>query len=344
MSAVAVPPLRRAAYRAQQTSLLVQCLAAQRAVRALSGQSASAPSEVQREVRDRYRELLDQDLHNAETGQYPPELLFQLPLTAYARRIPSLLADMPRSRRRMVARNYQDLPADVDVRRYPAYYRRNFHWQTDGYLSRRSAELYDLGVELLFMGTADIMRRQVIPPITAHLAARPQGHPRLLDVACGTGRTLRQIAIAHPSLRLYGVDLSPYYLRTAERNLRDVAPDARLLAENAEELPFRDGHFDVVTSVYLFHELPRNARRNVFREMLRVLAPGGLLVIEDSAQLSESATIAGVLGRFSQEFHEPFYNDYLSDDLAGALEEVGFEVDRTEPCFVAKVVVARKPA
>ena len=50
--------------------------------------------------------------------------------------------------------------------RYPAYYRRTFHWQTDGYFTEHSAEVYELGVELLFRGTADVMRRQIIPPVT----------------------------------------------------------------------------------------------------------------------------------------------------------------------------------
>ena len=98
-----------------------------------------------------------------------------------------------------------------------------------------------------------------------------------------------------------------------------------------------------MTSVYLFHELPRNARRNVVREMFRVVRPGGLVVIEDSAQLSESADIATALRAFPREFHEPFYANYLEDDLAGLLAEVGFVVESTEPHLVAKVVVARRP-
>jgi ubiquinone/menaquinone biosynthesis C-methylase UbiE len=342
----AVAPLRRAAYRAQQTSILLQCLAAQRVLRAVSRHKGPVepPAAVLEELRRRYEGLLTRDLANVEAGAYPSDLLFQLPVAEYAQRIPLLLSDVPRSMRRMQARNYQDLPRNVDVRRYPPYYRRNFHWQTDGYLSRRSAELYDVGVEFLFMGTADIMRRQIIPPVSAFLRERGLASASLLDVACGTGRALRQMAVAHPALRYYGVDLSPYYLETARRNLQDVAPDARLLAENAEDLPFRDGCFDVVTSVYLFHELPRNARRNVLREMHRVLAPGGLVVLEDSAQLSEAATIAPILGRFSKDFHEPFYEEYLSDDLGDALAEVGFEAPRTDPCFVAKVVTERKAA
>lgn len=336
-------PLRRAAYRAQQTSVLLQCLAIHRALSAVSRKGATFPPEVEREIQRRYRALLDRDLANVEAGLYPDALLFQFPFFGYAQKLPLLLRDVPRSMRRMAVGNYQDLPKEIDLRSYPAYYRRNFHWQTDGYFSRRSAEIYDIGVEFLFLGTADVMRRQVIPPVTRHLRGRDVASCKLLDIACGTGRTLRQIAIAHPSLQLHGVDLSPYYVEVAHQNLADVAPDARLLAENAENLPYEDGHFDAVTSVYLFHELPRNARRNVFREMFRVLRPGGTLVLEDSAQLSESGEIAAVLGRFSREFHEPFYNEYLQDDLAEALSEVGFEVESTEPQFVAKVVTARKP-
>lgn len=73
-------------------------------------------------------------------------------------------------------------------------------------------------------------------------------------------------------------------------------------------------------------------------------AHGGLLVLEDSAQLSESAEISAALRAFPGEFHEPFYDDYLEDDLACMLRDVGFVVETTEPQFVAKVVVARRPA
>jgi ubiquinone/menaquinone biosynthesis C-methylase UbiE len=165
---------------------------------------------------------------------------------------------------------------------------------------------------------------------------------RLLDVACGTGRVLQQLATAHPAFRFHGVDLSPYYVKAARARLADVA-EVSLAVENAEHLPYVDAHFDVVTSVYLFHELPRNARRNVVREMFRVLRPGGLVVLEDSAQTSDSPMFADVLAGFPVQYHEPFYAEYLEDDLAGLLAEAGFRVQSSEPHLVAKVVVATKP-
>jgi ubiquinone/menaquinone biosynthesis C-methylase UbiE len=334
----------RVAYRAQHWSFLFNATVLQETARILArAPRVAIPKETVATLRSRTEELFVRDLRNVAEGLYPRDLLFQIPIREYARAFPLLLLDAPRVVRRMRARDYKDIPS-VDKGRYPAYYRRTFHWQTDGYFSDHSATVYDLGVELLFRGTADIMRRQVIPPVSRFLRERglPPQRTRLLDVACGTGRVLQQLATAHPELRYHGVDLSPFYVKSARRRLRDVA-EVSLLVENAEHLPDVDGHFDVVTSVYLFHELPRHARRNVVREMFRVLRPGGLVVLEDSAQPSDSPTIAHVLGAFPAEYHEPFYQDYLADDLAELLTECGFSVESSDPHLVAKVVVARKP-
>src|SRR5262249_4062990 len=159
-------------------------------------------------------------------------LLFDLPLAAYARMLPRLIQNASSVMFRKRARDFMDLPAEVDLESFPSYYRRNFHWQTDGYLSRRSAELYDVGVEMLFFGTGDVVRRQVTPPITRFLAqAQRTGRTngaRLLDVGCGTGRTLLQLARTHPSLEMYGIDLSPYYVDAAREMLRGI-PSVQLL-------------------------------------------------------------------------------------------------------------------
>ncbi len=342
--ASALARLDRVAYRAQQFSFLLNATFLQETARLLSRTPRPPiPDPVIAELRRRTEALYQRDLENVRTGMYPRQLLFQIPTRDYVRAFPRLLLDTPRVVRRKKRGAYQDIPA-VDKTRFPAYYRRTFHWQTDGYFSEHSAEVYDLGVELLFRGTADVMRRQVIPPVTRWLRdtnAVP-GRVRLLDIACGTGRTLRQLATTHPELRFHGVDLSPHYVQAARKLLRDVG-EVALTVENAEQLPWADATFDVVTSVYLFHELPRNARRNVIAEAWRVLRPGGLLVIEDSAQPAESPGLAVVLGNFSAEFHEPFYQDYLEDDLADLLGERGFAVESVEPHLVAKVVVARKP-
>ena len=334
--------LDRLAYHSQHLSFLVNATVMQEAARLVTRQPRpDLDGEVMKLLQHRRHELHRRDLANVEAGHYPRELLFDIPVRRYLRELPRLLRDAPRVVRRMRDGNFRDIPS-VDKRRFPPYYRRTFHWQTDGYFSDFSAEVYELGVELLFRGTADVMRRQIIPPITRVVrAAGGAEHVRLLDVGCGTGRTLHQLARAHPRMRLHGVDLSPAYIKRARTRL-DHARELTLAVENAEALPWADATFDVVTSVYLFHELPRNARRNVVRELHRVVRPGGLVVIEDSAQLVESAEISAALRSFPGEFHEPFYADYLEDDLAALLREVGFVIESSESQFVAKVVVARR--
>ena len=332
--------ITRLAYHSQHISFLINATVMQEAARIVT--RAPRPKidpDILRALHERRAELHRRDLANVDAGAYPRELLFDIPVARYLRELPRLLRDAPRVVRRMRDGDYQDIPA-VDKERFPPYYRRNFHWQTDGYFSDESAELYELGVELLFRGTADVMRRQIIPPISAWL--RDHGdRARVLDVGCGTGRTLHQIARTHPHLRLTGVDLSPAYIRLARKRLADVA-EVTLAVENAEKLPWADATFDVATSVYMFHELPRNARRNAIGELHRVVRPGGLVVIEDSAQLAESAELAPVLHDFPRDFHEPFYEDYLEDDLTQILSCTGFDVISVEPHLVAKVVVARR--
>jgi len=334
--------LDRLAYRSQHLSFLINATVVQEAARIM----ARAP---RKELgRDEWRALIRRrkalharDLANVEAGLYPRELLFDIPVRRFARALPRLALDAPRVVRRMKRGDFRDIP-HVDKQRYPAYYRRTFHWQTDGYFSAHSAEVYELGVELLFRGTADVMRRQIIPPITQLVrSAGDASRIRVLDVGCGTGRTLHQLALAHPAMRLWGVDLSPPYIREARARLADV-DEVTLAVENGERLPFADATFDAATSVYLFHELPRNARRNVVRELFRVVRPGGVVVIEDSAQLAESAEIATALREFPRDFHEPFYDDYLEDDLAPLVGEAGFSVESVEPHLVAKVIVARR--
>lgn len=332
----------RARYQARHTSLAVGLGLTMRAIyrTLLPGAVAPPDTKAARELVRRFRELLRQDLENVEAGYYPERLLFQFPYWQYLQRMPEDLADLPKLARRKRVNAYRDLPEGVDSDRYPRYYLRNFHWQTDGWLSRRSARLYDLQVEMLFGGTADIMRRMGIPAVIRHLQGVKA--PRILDVGCGTGRFLLQLAQALPEARFTGLDLSRPYLREAAHVLEDVS-DLSLVADNAEAMPFRDGAFEVVTSVFMFHELPRAVRRQVGREAFRVLEPGGLFMVTDSAQLSDSPDLEVPLMNFAEVYHEPFYREYVRDDLATWLAEVGFEVQASTPHSVSKVVVARKP-
>ena len=306
--------------------------------RALLRWSDRPTPEAAASLRSRIFRLFEEDWQDAEAGLYPRELIEQLPWREYAHALPRLLFDLPRTRARIERGDFSDI-AQAD--RYPSYYARNFHYQTEGYLGHTSAQLYDLQVELLFGGTADVMRRRLIPPVVKFARASDAKPLRVLDVACGTGHFLRMLGAALPSGKFYGLDLSPHYIARA-REVLPRAMDVSLVCDNAERLPLLDGSFDVATSVFLLHEVPGDVRERVLAEMARVVRPGGLVVVADSIQLADAPELERQILGFPNRFHEPYYLGYVKDDLAQRLTAAGLRVTETRLAFLTKIVTAQK--
>jgi ubiquinone/menaquinone biosynthesis C-methylase UbiE len=306
------------------------------------------PAEMLLKINQQLDELLETDWADADRGVYPESLLFDNPWDDFFRYYPLVWTDMPQIWERANQKRYQDFSPDVDTTGYPSYYVQNFHHQTNGYLSDLSANLYDLQVEILFNGSADAMRRRILAPLKQGLqpfgALAPQ-QMRILDVACGTGRTLKMIRGMLPKVSLHGVDLSPAYLRKANQLLSQIPGELpQLLQANAEELPYLENYFHAVTCVFLFHELPPQARQNVIDQCFRVLQPGGTFIICDSIQLSDSPDKKLMMDNFAETFHEPYYRHYVTDDLALRLEAAGFEAVSMQVHFMSKYLIAHKPS
>lgn len=108
--------------------------------------------------------------------------------------------------------------------------------------------------------------------------AKPQPTDVALDIACGPGAFV--VALAPRVHASRGVDLTPEMLRRARTHQaeRQIA-NAAFVRGEVEELPFRNGVFDLVSCQCAFHHLQKP--HAVLREMLRVAKPEGRLVIID---------------------------------------------------------------
>jgi len=167
----------------------------------------------------------------------------------------------------------------------------------------------------------------------------------VLDVATGTGRTLQQIRAALPEATLVGLDLSQAYLRQANRWLNQGDSNlVQLLQANGEAIPLADASTQAVTCVFLLHELPAEARQAVIDQCYRVLEPGGVFVLADSIQLADSPQFEVAMDNFRKAFHEPYYRDYISDDIDNRLRQAGFTGIGAESHFMTRVWTATKPA
>lgn len=139
---------------------------------------------------------------------------------------------------------------------------------------------------------------------------------RLVDVGCGTGElaiVARQDATIGPVI---GIDATPGMIDLARKRAvhAGVAVDFRLAT--AEALPLPDGSADAITSTFLFHHLPSDLKREALREMWRVLAPGGRLIIADYGWVrSAIGHLAAIPMRFN--FHE-----HVRGQLNGELERI----------------------
>ena len=149
-------------------------------------------------------------------------------------------------------------------------------------------------VETLFYGAAGVMRRAGLRFIARHMHGRDQRRTEMLDVACGTGRFLREVRLAYPAMRLKGLDLSKTYLAEARHSLHGLRL-ADLIAANAEAIPLTNESQDIVTAIFLYHELPGGVRRRVTAEITRVLKAGGLFVFIDSLDFGHRLGWDGLL-------------------------------------------------
>jgi ubiquinone/menaquinone biosynthesis C-methylase UbiE len=305
-----------------------------------------APRELQgRRTPDRRRlvadlwRLIEVDWRNIEAGVYaPPEDWRGSPL-AELRRAVDFFADLGAVERRRHGGPKEALLPEADAGRYPPYYRRKFHFQSDGYLSAASAERYDHQVEVLFGGGAEAMRRQALVPLRE--AIRCSGaSAKLLDIGCGTGAFLREVKRNYPRVAVTGLDLSAPYLAVARRHLEPWSRVA-LIEAPAEATPFAAAEFDIVSCLYLFHELPARVRRAVIAEIRRVLKPGGMLILVDSLQPGDEPDYNALLDYFPFAFHEPYYAGYLTEDL-DRLMKPGFTPEERSLAYFSKVVTYRR--
>jgi len=281
----------------------------------------------------------EKDRQNIENGLYlAPEEIVPRPKEFLWKSIKSFV-DLGDVKNRIEDRDVSFMDAFTEKVGFPKYYTQSFHFQTDGYLSFHSSELYDHQVETVFMGSADTMRRLALAPIVRHLQTKKAGSAaKILDVACGTGKFTRELCRNFPSAKVTAMDLSPWYLKKA----RKLSPQATFLQGNAETIPGKANRFDVVTCVFLYHELPPLARENVSRQVLRTLKPGGIYVHVDSLQKGDVGELDGSLELFPDLFHEPFYKGYVESPLESQLQELGFEIVETELAFYSKITVAQK--
>ena len=111
--------------------------------------------------------------------------------------------------------------------------------------------------------------------------ARIEPGMRVLDLGCGTGTLAVMTRSAHPEAEVVGLDGDPKALARARRKAERAGVAVELDEGLASELPYQDGTFDRVLSSFVFHHLGPDVKRRALAEVMRVLIPGGLFLLQD---------------------------------------------------------------
>jgi ubiquinone/menaquinone biosynthesis C-methylase UbiE len=155
----------------------------------------------------------------------------------------------------------------------------------------------------------------------------PAPSARAADIACGPG--FLTLALARRCSEVIGFDATEAFLELARTEAATRGQqNVRFQQGNAEELPFGDGAFDLVTCRAAFHHFPRPGR--VLSEMARVTAPGGRVLVADLLG-SEDATQAELHDRI-ERLCDPTHERALPRTELGRLfDQAGLGVFREIP-------------
>jgi ubiquinone/menaquinone biosynthesis C-methylase UbiE len=154
---------------------------------------------------------------------------------------------------------------------------------------------------------------------------------KILDMACGFGKSTQPFYNAFPDANVIGIDLSAPCLKLAAYVAKqNQVKNVNYHQANAEKTPFKNEEFNLITSTMLLHELPPESIKAVFAEAHRVLAPGGKMAHLDFYLVPTK------FGRFIHSGHskrnnEPFMESFIKMDIKQILENQGFKNISIEP-------------
>jgi SAM-dependent methyltransferase len=182
----------------------------------------------------------------------------------------------------------------------------------------------------------------------------------VLDLGCGEGKLLRPIA---PFIaRGIGIDLSSTAVDCGRQLLADLKiENVELRGEDFRKVELQPSSINAVVSMWALHHIPDAAKHLVFQRIARVLAPGGLLYVEDDTFNFNRNQFKAMVPPMYQEFEERFGKEAWAvlkrdldgedfectpflDKLLAMIGDAGLQIDSVKKLGLNGVVLqARRP-
>lgn len=160
--------------------------------------------------------------------------------------------------------------------------------------------------------------RAVNDAFVADFLALWDGQNPILDVGTGTAQIPIELCRRSPRAEVVGIDLAGHMLALAEENIRQTDWADRLRVErlDAKRMPFAAGTFAAVISNSILHHIPEPGL--VVAEMVRVLRPGGALLVRDLLRPADDRTRNHLVRAYAGDAND-HQRQMFADSLHAAL-------------------------
>lgn len=244
-------------------------------------------------------------------------------------------------------KNYFDINNPSIV--YPEYYLQEFHHYAEGNLNWE-APLEAIPTTIMLTSTywpridamtsQSWMRGNITTSIKKHIIdydSSTQNTGRIMDIGSSVGISTKFLIEAFPDKTVVdAVDLSPHFLSAAKfYHTTPTSPIFTTFHDKiayhhmmAEDMPFASNSYDIISTIFLLHELPTKTVEEIIAEAYRVLRPGGTLSIVDT---NENRVKNNPQPRkYLFEISEPNLREYYNTNPMKIMEDTGFTFIETK--------------
>lgn len=158
---------------------------------------------------------------------------------------------------------------------------------------------------------------------------------RMLDVGTGTAQIPIEFCRRQPHLLIVAVDLAEEMLRVGTKNVERAGLSSRILLQkiDAKSSPFTDHEFEAIVSNSIIHHIPNPV--DCFREMLRILQPGGLIMVRDLLRPRTTSDVESLVATYAdgaslrqqQLFRQSLHAALTVEEVEDLLDKLGLPAD-----------------
>jgi ubiquinone/menaquinone biosynthesis C-methylase UbiE len=190
------------------------------------------------------------------------------------------------------------------------------------YFNDLSGYIYQFGARIVMLRDNDGYKFHKLFASTA-LPDLPND-ARVVDVACGFGKSTRPLVSRYPGAEIIGVDLAAPGLKLAHAEAEAEGLPIHFRQEDGRKVGLPNGSVDLVTGTMILHEMPQAAIVEVIEEAVRLLKPGGEIRFLEFQPTGDPVRDATVY-EHAERNNEPYFRALFATNLIEVCQNLGLK-------------------